>query len=187
MRIRQICSYNHITPPPPSDIASSSTTADQSPPPWVQNSPPVMISRINVSICSNQNPVTSKTKEENIPEKKSSGDKCSSSISTRTSSTASSVCSSSSLSCHGKWCEEEKVFPLKKRKLSLERFMIDQECEIKNKNKKKMGANSRMEMKNGLGRKDYGVGKKKAKTRRISSILNLPLLAKPNHDSAIHI
>ncbi|KAF2289478.1 hypothetical protein GH714_036544 [Hevea brasiliensis] len=75
-------------------------------------------------------------------------DKCSSSISTETSA-ASSV--SSSLSRHGWWYEEEKVFPLKKRRISLERFTT-QECENKNKEMKEVtNASWRCRRANGVG------------------------------------
>ncbi|XP_015583956.1 uncharacterized protein LOC8260975 isoform X2 [Ricinus communis] len=254
MRIRKVWSNtkahcdNHSLAAP-TDVSS----AAQSPPPWLQilqHSPPIMISRVNVSVCSNQNTVIASSEEgtgSSTEEKSLHGDKCSSSISTKTSAASSA---SSSLSRHGRWCEEEKAFPVKKRRLSLERF-ITQESEHKNKKAKtkaifrrsaskikhekereykynevddemKMGS-LRCSGRNGLGwrckrnqkvkgsgwcddpirggkhpsaspnafigesdecygRKGCGVGKKKTRIRRISSILSrtMPLLANAN-------
>ncbi|XP_043814725.1 uncharacterized protein LOC122724327 [Manihot esculenta] len=75
--------------------------------------------------------------------------KCSNSISAETSA-ASSV--SSSLSRHGWWYEEEKMFPLKKRRISLERFTA-QECENKNEEIKEVTSTSswRCSRANGVG------------------------------------
>ncbi|KAF9680724.1 hypothetical protein SADUNF_Sadunf06G0151300 [Salix dunnii] len=97
--------------------------------------PPVMRSTVNTSFFSDQNPEISE-KESSSEEKRpvtaiypstpmdSKRPSCSSTHSTDISA-ATSV--SSSLPSHGSWYEEEKVFPLKKRRISLERFISTQE------------------------------------------------------------
>ncbi|KAJ9181179.1 hypothetical protein P3X46_009334 [Hevea brasiliensis] len=153
--------FSSLTPPPaPPDLVSS-TAQPPRPLPWPRTHRPQKLlhqqSRINVSICSNQNPrtgvgggggVATKEKRSTAINESVNDDKCSSSISTETSA-ANSV--SSSLSRHGWWYEEEKVFPLKKRRISLERFTT-QECENKNKEMKEVtNASWRCRRANGVG------------------------------------
>ncbi|KAL9373812.1 hypothetical protein Peur_033432 [Populus x canadensis] len=107
--------------------------------------PPVMRSTINASICSNQNPEIL-AEERTIEEKRlvaanahqstttMDNNRHSSSSSSADISAATSV--SSSLPGYGSWCEEEKVFPLKKRRISLERFISTQESRKVDKQKR---------------------------------------------------
>ncbi|KAJ6749841.1 hypothetical protein OIU85_000471 [Salix viminalis] len=97
-----------------------------------------MRSTINASICSNQNPeilAEERTSEENsrfmdgnIHQSTTADNSRHSSSSTTNSADISAATSvSSSFPSYGCWCEEEKVFPLKKRRISLERFISTQE------------------------------------------------------------
>ncbi|KAG5252914.1 WRC domain-containing protein [Salix suchowensis] len=99
---------------------------------------PAMRSTINASICSNQNPeilAGERTSEENsrfmdanIHQSTTADNSRDSSTTTTNSADISAATSvSSSFPSYGCWCEEEKVFPLKKRRISLERFISTQE------------------------------------------------------------
>ncbi|CAK7342295.1 unnamed protein product [Dovyalis caffra] len=120
--------------------------------------PPLMRSTINASICSDQNPEIfeeKRTREEKrsitpihqscnvvvffvpVPTTPTDNDRRRSSSSSSTHSAVMSAESSvsSSLPSHGSWCEEDKVFPLKKRRISLERFISTQESSTVDKQK----------------------------------------------------
>ncbi|XP_012087812.1 uncharacterized protein LOC105646558 isoform X2 [Jatropha curcas] len=103
--------------------------------------PPVMISRTNVpntGIGTGEKRITVDSVE------KMTTAVCESSISTETSS-SSSV--SSSLSTYGWWCEEEKVFPLKKRRMGLEKFITQEFDEKENGKKESVVANYKSRIK----------------------------------------
>ncbi|KAL9336362.1 hypothetical protein Peur_070850 [Populus x canadensis] len=100
--------------------------------------PPVMRSTINASICSNQNPDI--LAEERTSEEKrlvAANTHQSTTMDNSSSSSSSAATSvSSSLPSYGSWCEEEKAFPLKKRRISLERFISTKESSKVDKQKR---------------------------------------------------
>ncbi|KAJ6425756.1 hypothetical protein OIU84_026354 [Salix udensis] len=94
---------------------------------------PAMRSTINASICSNQKKEqvkkTDRFMDANIHQSTTADNSRDSSSTTTNSADISAATSvSSSFPSYGCWCEEEKVFPLKKRRISLERFISTQEC-----------------------------------------------------------
>ncbi|KAE8731156.1 WCRKC thioredoxin 1 isoform 1 [Hibiscus syriacus] len=116
MRIRnsRIHLQRSLSPPPPSSSPQpSNPPSDQQPPQHI------MVSRINARLSSIDNGSDSKDTIDSWS--MSTNDSFGHTVFVQTSSSSSSV--SSSLSLNGRWCEEEKAKPLKKRRVVMDALM----------------------------------------------------------------